>query len=458
MRITIIILFVLFAIPVHAQQDTIVKAASLQAAFAKGTLHGRFRSVYITTINDGPLSDYYATAAGGVIKFETAAFHHFSVGLGGSFTYNLSSSDLGKPDSATGVRNRYELLLMDIEDPYNTNRMFRLDMLYLKYRLKNSQVVWGKQYIVTPFINPQDLFMRGSAVDGLYGSIYCSKKLQIEAAYIYGISANATTRWFHIGESIGVFPKGVNQDGSTSAYNSNTNSDGLGFIGIKYSLLKNLKLQLWNQYVDQVFNTGLFQVDQTFLKRGNKHFLAAIQIIRQDPLASGGNTDRKKTYFSPANQSWVLGGRVAYQTPALDISINYTRITADGRYQMPREWGREPMFTFLMREQIEGAGDVHAFTTRASYTFKKARIKADAGLGYYNMPDVTDARLSKYGMPSFIQYCAQVKYSFNKKLKGLEAELIYMYKQKATDAVVPDKYIINKVNMTQIAASLNFVF
>ena len=32
---------------------------------------------------------------------------------------------------------------------------------------------------------------------------------------------------------------------------------------------------------------------------------------------------------------------------------------------MPREWGKEPFYTFLPRERNEGLGNIHAFTVKA---------------------------------------------------------------------------------------------
>lgn len=459
MKPAFFILFLcLFQANAWGQQDSAHTVTRLQDAFLKGNVHGRFRSVYLTDINDGSLTDYYAVAAGGALKFETAEFHHFTAGIGSSFTYNLSSSDLGAPDPATGQKSRYEILLMDVEDPYNRNHMVRLDGLYLKYRFKSGHISWGKQFVVTPFINHQELFMRGSAVDGIYGNVQATGKLKIEAAYLYGISPNATTRWFHVGESIGFFPKGVNADGKPANYTNNLHSDGLGFIGIHYKPVKKFQLQVWDQYVDQVFNTALLQADYVLSLNRERKLTFAFQSVRQDALANGGNVDPSKAYMAPGAHAWTLGGRVMYQSGGLETSLNYTRITADGRYQMPREWGREPFFTFLMREQIEGAGDVHAFTTRTAYTFKKAHLKADLGIGYYNMPDVRNAAMSKYGMPSFIQYGAILRYSFSGRLKGLDAELVYLYKQRVGEVYNNERYVINKVNMSHICPSLSFSF
>lgn len=439
-------------------QDSVKQARSPIDAFARGNVHGKLRTVYITDINDGHLPDYHAFVGGGNFKFETASLYGFTAGGGASFTYVLSSSDLGAIDSATGQRSRYELLHADIQDPYNKTNMTRLDALFLKYKDKDFSIVWGKQLLATPFINQQDIHMRSSLADGIYITSELSKRVHMEAGYIYGISPGATRRWFNVSESIGVYGQGVNPNGTKGNYAGNLHSDGIILYNLTAQVTKRFKLVLWEQAALGIFNTTLIHPEYTFKLRNNRSLLVAAQLIRQYPFDNGGNPDPNKAYFTLGIESTLLGGRVMYNTPVFNISANYTRITADGRYLMPREWGREPMFTFLMREQIEGAGDVHAFTTKASYTFKKVRIKADLGIGYYNMPDVTNIAMSKYGMPSFIQYCTLIKYSFHKKLKGLEAELVYMYKQKTGSAIVPDKYIINKVNMSQISVALNFVF
>jgi hypothetical protein len=454
---SLVVITCFFCCAVSYAQDTTRKAKSLFDMFARGSVHGKLRTVYITDINDGTLQDYHAFVAGGNFKYETVPLYGISAGAGASFTYNLSSSDLGAIDSATGQRSRYELLHTDVENPYNTMNMKRLDALFLKYRYKDEYIVWGKQLLTTPFINQQDIHMRSSLADGVYMSTKLFKGISMDVAYIYGISPGATTRWFNISESVGVYNQGVNPNGTKGNYAGNLHSDGIILYNIT-AQVKGLKLIVWNQAVLSMFNTSLLQPEYTIKLHNNKTLLVAAQVIGQQVIDDGGNPDINKTYFTPGTNSLLLGGRLMYSTHAFNVSANYTRITASGRYLMPREWGREPMFTFLMREQIEGAGDLHAFTTKASYMFKKARIKADLGIGYYNMPEVTNVAMSKYGMPSFIQYCTLIKYSFPKKLKGLEAEFVYMYKQKAGSAIVPDKYIINKVNMSQISAALNFVF
>ncbi|MFZ5976200.1 hypothetical protein [Hydrotalea sp.] len=98
----------------HREEPKQNDTTTLLHAFRKGSIEGRFRYFFISAINEGQLSDYYANAFGGGIKYQTASFHHFKFGLGGFYTFNLCSSNLAKPDSITGSPNRYEIGLFNI--------------------------------------------------------------------------------------------------------------------------------------------------------------------------------------------------------------------------------------------------------------------------------------------------------------------------------------------------------
>ena len=100
--------------------------------------------------------------------------------------------------------------------------------------------------------------------------------------------------------------------------------------------------------------------------------------------------------------------------------MNYTRITSDGRYSMPREWGHEFFYTFISRERNKGAGDVHAFVAQTTISSKNTRLKHGFGYGYYEVPDVKNYRLNKYGMPSYHKCNLETSYKFDKLLKGFE--------------------------------------
>jgi hypothetical protein len=62
---------------------------SLLAAFKNGVIQGHFRYFNMITLNEKELSDYYANAVGGGLRFETAKFHNFQFGISGFYIFNI---------------------------------------------------------------------------------------------------------------------------------------------------------------------------------------------------------------------------------------------------------------------------------------------------------------------------------------------------------------------------------
>ncbi len=433
-------------------------STSLLSAFKKGHFNGHFRYYFMSTQNQKGLTDYYANAAGGGLRYETAKFHRFQFAVSGFYTFNIGSSDLGKADSTTGQYNRYEIALFDVEDPYNIKDNDRLEEFYLKYNYKKSSVIFGRQLVNTPFINLQDGRMRPTGVEGIWLEMNEIRKAKIEGGWSYAISPRGTTRWFTVGESVGVYPAGVNSVGIKSQYAGNLESKGVFLLGTHIEIGKNIKLHGWDVFTQNIFNTAMLQAD--FLKplKNADQLFASVQVIRQDAVNSGGNENADKTYFEKAGKAITFGAKAGWKNTQWEAGINYNRITKDGRYLMPREWGREPFFTFMPRERNEGFGDVHAIMAKVNYNIPTIRLKTSLAGGYYKLPDVKNYRLNKYGVPSYSQVNADIRYAFNKVFKGLEAQLLVVGKIKNGQTYDNKKFEFNKVNMLLYNFLLNYHF
>ncbi len=433
--------------------------SSLQAFFRNGEFYGHARYYFMATDNEKKLSDYYANAFGMGIGYETGKFQGFQIGISGFFIYNLLSSDLTKADPATGQLSRYETGQFDLLNPGNKHDMDRLEDLYLKYSYKKSNIKLGKQHIRTPFINPQDGRMRPTLAEGAIFEINEIRNLKIEGGWLFGVSPRGTVSWFGIGQSIGVFSTGVNPDGSKSGYHGNITSDGLYYIGITKQIGKGGKIQLWNQYIDNVQNSTMLQVNHDMKLNDQYKLIYGIQYIEQHAIHNGGNADEKKTLVEKGSTARTAGGRLGLsKTNNWLIAVNYNRIFNEGRYIMPREWGRDPFFTFMSRERNEGMADVHAINGTINKTFAKTGWKAEIGYGHFYMPDVKNTADNKYGMPSYFQANADVRYLFKNFFKGLEMQFLYVYKGKLGETYNNDKYVINKVNMSLYNLVLNYHF
>ena len=446
------------AVMYKGKQNTTSDSTSLLHAFKTGSFHGHFRYFFMSTQNQQGLTDYYANAAGGGIRFETAKFHGFQMAVSGFYIFNIGSSDFTKPDSATGQYNRYETALFDVTDPANKKDLDRLEEFYLKYNYKNSSIVFGRQLINTPFINLQDGRMRPTGVEGIWAEVNEIKKTKIEGGWLFAISPRATVKWYDVGKSIGVYTGGVNVDGTKSLYANNIESKGVVVLGITTNINKNIKLQGWNMFTQNVFNTTLLQADINFAPKDGANFFAAAQFVRQDAVNDGGNVNPSKTYFTKGQKSITFGGKFGWKNKRWETSINYNRITSDGRYLVPREWGREPFFTFMPRERNDGFGNVHAIMAKVNYNIPKARVKTSLAAGYYKLPNVKNYRLNKYGLPSYTQVNADVRYSFVGMMKGLETQLLIVGKIGDGETYNNKKFEFNKVDMLTYNFVLNYHF
>ena len=464
-KVALAVLLFASYVPAVAQHGTeggdtqVSDTTSLRHALRKGRFDAHFRLYYMATRNEGELSDYYALAFGGGVKYETGLYKGFRLGVGGFFTWNLASSDLAEPDPITGVKNRYEIGQFDVEDPENRNDLDRLEDFYLSYERKGMKVTLGKQVMLSPFVNPQDGRMRPTGEQGLWGYWQPDTRWKFEGGWLTKISPRGTVRWFDVDESIGVYPAGVNVYGEKSGYAGQLSSAGIGLLAVHYNKKEQgLHIQFWDQFTEGIFNTAFVQADLEQPIGPQWHAIGGLQYTYQQPLGDGGNADPHKTYFDPGQRSQVFSLRAGLRKQHTRLLLNATRITADGRFLMPREWGREPFYTFLPRERNEGAGDVKAVSVNLIQQYPKHRIRAEFSYGYYDLPDPLYARLNKYQFPSYHHFLADVRYQFRGFLEGLNIEALYVYKLQAGDVHENPRFVINKVNMHHVNLIVNYVF
>lgn len=437
-----------------AQEQSIQKDSSLLRHFQMGTIQGHVRSFYSSTYNKNSNTEY-AYAAGGGLKFISKPFYHLQFGLSGFMMYNVFSTDLTSLHPLAASANRYELGLFDVTNPANKSDMKRLEELYIQYQKNELTVTLGKQVLNTPFINLQDGRMRPTEVQGLWGQ-FKNKKNKFYAGWLNQFSPGGTIAWFKTNSSIGVFSTGVNLDGTKSGYKNQLSTAGVALVGAEFGLTSTKKLQVWNQYVDNIFNSSLVQFDKSPTKSNPYYY--GIQLIGQQVVNKGGNDAVNKTYFNPSQSSFVFGGRIGRQVGHWDHSINYTRITKQGRYLMPREWGRDPFYTFLQGERNEGMGDLSAYMLKSRFSASTIPLNLSLAAGYYQLADVKQFAMNKYGLPSYFQYNIDLRYAFSGFWKGWDTQLTYFYKDAVGNTYKEAKYYINKVEMGHVNFILNFHF
>ncbi|MBK9177211.1 MAG: hypothetical protein IPM46_12935 [Flavobacteriales bacterium] len=420
-----------------------------------GTLEGRFRLYLMGTLNDGDLSDCHAQAFGGSLGFASQRWHGFQFRMSGAYTFDLWSSDLTQLDPITKQPNRYEVGLFDVANITKDNQLAFLQTFQLNYERNEgrTRIIFGKQDINTPFINPQDGRMHPGMVEGLWGLHRTKKGLRFEGGYLYRMLPRSSAKWYGVGQSVGLYPIGLDAEGQPSKYKGNLNSAGILMGSASIPVIGKWRATVWDVFVENTFNTAMLH-----LERGTRddRWMWSAMAFRQDRVGGGGNAVDSLAYFRD-DASWTFSTRFRMNHGRFRWQANYTRITADGRYLMPREWGRDPMYTFLPRERNEGFGDVHATSLNLIYhTQSGLRVQLDGG--FYWLPSPTDFRLNKYAFPSYQQFDINAQYQFKGNWKGLAVQLIYLMKLPLHDEPLSPRHTFNKVNVHHADLIINYAF
>jgi len=434
------------------KQDTF----SLRRLFSNGKIKGSVRQFSMFTDNHSGLSDYYALAIGAGLNYETKRWKNMQFSFGGFFVHDLASSNFSKADPTTKTISRYDIGLFDILE-LNNQLISRVENLNIKYFYKKSTLIVGKQVLKTPLVNPQDGRMTSSMMEGIYAHFNQLKNLHLEGGWLYRSSPRSTIKWFSVANSIGTYPMGINTNGTKGNYLDNISSKGLFILGGNYDFNESSKLSAWNYFIENVSNTSMLQWNQDFDLKTHK-IKYGLQFFSQNAVKDGGNPDPTKAYMAANSTSTVLGAMLGLTKKQSSWTLNYTRITKDGRFQFPREWGRDPFFTFLPRERNEGLGGVHAVSGTFSRNIASKNLLFDVGLGKYILPDVKDFRLNKYGMPSYTQLNVGLKYIPKGIMEGIDIQLLAIRKWNNGQLYNDEKFRINKVDMTNYNVVLNYNF
>ncbi|CAD5264891.1 MULTISPECIES: OprD family outer membrane porin [unclassified Imperialibacter] len=425
-----------------------------------GTFEGHLRSFSMATVNHDDFPDYYAQGAGAGLGYYSPIIKNFQVAVSGFFTYNLASSTLSNQPP---FNNRYEVGLFDVLKPDNRSDLGRVENLYLRYVLSaksKSYIQVGKFGLKTPMMNPQDGRMMPNLQEGVWTDINEWKKIKLKGGWLWGTSPRSTVTWLSIGESIGVYPVGRAVNGAKAEYAGRLSLPGIAIAGITYLPVKTFQVNAWNYTIPKLFTTSLLNGEWAKETNASKWSLGGQYLFQQSLYQ--GDLPVEQQYISEGEQAHAFGLKIGWANLSTKTgwSLNYTRIAATGRFLFPREWGIEPFFTFMNRERMEGAGDVHTVTIKnTQFLDANKRLSVQSMGGIFRMPALDAPALNKYNMPSFYQLNVRAKYNFGGFLRGLQADLMYVYKG-ALEKDLPETPVNfhNKVDMHHISLVFDYHF
>lgn len=460
-RILVFIFLNVHSLAVFGQKDSAIDTLitvrpTLGEDLKKGEFDFHVKSFFMSTINHGDLLNYSTLAMGAGVGYTSPEWKGFEVRFSGFFTFQMFEHNVRIADPITGAGNRYELLLYDMNDLTNTNKLDRLEELFVAYRRNRLKLVLGRQKLTTPLLNDQDNRMRPNVFGGL-SATYSAMNYKITAMWINSVAIRGTVEWYSTEDSFGVYPFGRNPFGEPSNYKGNISSKGIGLLGFQYHK-SGLTAQAWNYYSENVFNISFAQTDYSFDLGGKARFNVGLQGFHQFAVNDGGNPETSKTYILPDEKGSGIGSKMGVFWGRHNLSLNFLGINGRGRFLFPREWGRENLYASLSRERYEGSGDMKALVLKYDLITPIEGLFAQFGAGKVDHSDMYTFKANKYGIPSFYHFSGMLDYKFDDYLKGLNMQLLVINKTAQNSAVLTENLKINRVDMWNLKLIMDYRF
>ena len=406
-----------------------------------GKVQGQIRLFTMTEEHQEPLHDYDGIALGGKLLYTTPQWNNWQATLGAYTTHfindNISSKNF--EPLASNRNSRYVVGLVDSTN-YDTSSVTNIGEAYLRYHVNKNSITFGRMKLDTPFVNPQDGRMIPTFAQGIWAIASLNNEMGFQAGYINAFWNRNTPQWKSVQDSLGYGYSMGNSaiEGVAVAgnYLGNSSTDGLFIANIRYEPIKTLRLDLWDYYLQNIFNLTYGEVQYSH-PIGNLELSYGLQYIHQRQSGDGGNgedniaspTDgqKAKSYMQEDENSNTYGVKTAVKYENSKLTLAYNKTTDEGRFLFPREWGKEPLYTFQKRERSDGSGNCSAWLATIEHDFAQQGLKGlDMMLGYgeYDKADAKEWIYNKYGYPSYAQWNIDIFYRFSGPLKGLRAEYL----------------------------------
>jgi hypothetical protein len=445
----------IYSLSASEMQDSVKVRNKLGDDLKKGEFDFHARSFFMGTINAGSLLNYSTLATGAGVGYTSPEWRGFQIRFNGFFTFQVFENNIRIPDPITGGVNRYELLLYDMNDLTNTNRLDRLEELYIAYRKNRIKFTFGRQKVSSPLLNEQDNRMRPNVFGGL-SMVYSGVSTKWTAMWINSMTIRGTVDWYTVENSVGVYPFGRNPFGQPSNYKGKISSRGIGLLGVQH-YKDGFTGQFWNYTAENMFNMSFAQADYN-LNVGKTRFYGGLQGFYQFALNDGGNPDPDFTYMLPDERALGVGGKLGGFYNTHNVSLNYLWISDKGRFLFPREWGREILYASLPRERYEGAGDLTALILKYDWVTPLPNVFTQFGAGMVNHSKMDNYSTNKYGLPSYYHFIGGIEYRFQEYLQGLNLNLLLVNKTAKNRSVLTDNQRINRVDMWNINLVMDYRF
>ena len=423
-----------------------------------GSVSGNLRYLAMATAQHRQQMNAHAQAVAIALKYKTPILFGFDAGIGGAWIQSLLTSDLAFRDPLTGARNRYEIGLFDQAHYIYKSRLFRPEHLYLRYTSRAFSATAGRYAANLPFINEQDGRMRPTLVQGLSSQWRIHPKWKADAGWLQSILPRGGMQWLETPASVGVYAAGKSVDGQPAGYTGNFHSDGIVYGQLAWQPFTFGHFEILSQTFTGVMHHASFHGQYGNVQSDSGRFQFSMRLIRQDAMHQGQASDAVSGFINRGQMALIGSGRIAGRWKQHILMLNYTRITGHGKFLMPREWGREPFYTFIPRERLEGAGDVHAVSLGYENSPKSELWFFSFAVSGVNMPSVYNTRLNTYALGNYVHMKWEGGFYPDKQVHTQEIRFMVIHKRPLGHQALQPQHILNKVKLWHFTLTLNYYF
>jgi hypothetical protein len=306
-----------------------LNASTVAEAFSEGSVSGEIRLGYIQQENESNPNSY-ATALGGILKYETAPWNDFKLGVAGYISQKVPFT--------TGTQ---EKLNPDFFDADGDSFVY-VGEAYMEYADSDVTVRLGRLLIDTPFLETDDVRMLPNTFEGAMAMYHGIEKTTLSAGYLQRWAGFDSPRGHT--DSINEFKK----------FGENHDSNGVFLLGGTNESIDNLALQVWGYRVDKV--TDALYTDAAYTLCLSE--TAGIKFAAQ--YATFDEKEENIGVKSGIDGS-VYGLGVNVNVGMLTLGVAMNRAFNDaGKYVM-NGLGGGPYYTSMEEMTIDGMEDATAY-------------------------------------------------------------------------------------------------
>jgi len=386
--------------------------------FAKGEAHGNIKYYFIETQkeNGGPRSSAWAHSVGGKLGYTTAKMYGFS--LGATF---MTTNPFALPDNVdTSIIGRDNAVQIGLNpgDPVAQKGFSVLGEAYLDYQYQGLDAWYGRRVEKTPLVNPKEVRMIPSSIEGGDVSYSFENGLKLGAGYLDKFKQRTSSEFHNM-------VKHALGDNTIAI----TGSDR-GSVIPAYLEWRNAHhtVRLYNYFTQDFVNSTYFdavhkhQVNETFT------WFAGLQGMHQHGIGYARNAtfnttlaDKSSTVATADINARFFGLKAGATYEESSFLLAYTNVlgSRDNEHNsLTLPWDGTPLFTdMITSNDLFTSNYGQGMTSSGGYIAGTSGIKA----GYTQKYDFTGV----HGLKSVLSYAYYDNKNFANAQQDINLVLAY---------------------------------